>query len=148
VLDQARLRVLDVRVDIVSVYPGCDATALDALAAAGAQGIVLEASGAGNANLTICAAVARLTGQGVVVVLSTRVHAGPVVALYGGGGGVDLVAAGALPAGLLRPSQARILLIALLGTGAEPDEVRSAFVDAIDQPTPAAGRRPSPTHWC
>lgn len=126
-LDPARLRAGGVRVDIVAIYPGCDATALEAAARAGAQGIVLEASGAGNANPAVCAAVALLTRQGVVVVLSTRVHAGPVVPLYGGGGGVDLVAAGAVPAGLLRPSQARMLLIALLGTGAGPQEVRSGF---------------------
>ena len=131
-LDPGRLRADGVRVDIVPTYPGCDATALDAAARAGARGIVLEATGAGNANPVICDAVARLTGKGVVVVLSTRVHAGPVVALYGGGGGVDLVAAGAVPAGLLRPSQARMLLIALLGTGAAPQAVRTAFAVAPD----------------
>jgi L-asparaginase len=56
------------------------------------------------------------------------------------------VAAGALPAGLLRPSQARILLIAMLGTGAGLDEVRSVFADASAEPTLAAGRRPPATH--
>lgn len=127
VLDSARLRLQDVRVDIVAVYPGCDAVALDAVVAAGAAGVVLEAMGAGNANSVVRDAVARLTDQGVVVLLSTRVPAGPVVPLYGGGGGVDLVAAGALPTGLLRPSQARVLLAALLGTGADGDAVRAAF---------------------
>jgi hypothetical protein len=34
------------------------------------------------------------------------VAAGPVTAIYGDGGGVDLLAAGAVPSGLLRPSQA------------------------------------------
>ena len=50
-----------------------------------------------------------------------------MVALYGGGGGVDLVAAGALLSGSLRPSQARILLIALLGTDATRDQIDRAF---------------------
>jgi len=126
-MDPSAFDVENIRVDIVSVYPGCDATAIDAAVSAGARGIVLEASGAGNANPTICDAVSRLTASGVAVVLSTRVHAGPVVALYGGGGGTDLVAAGALPAGLLRPSQARMLLLALLGTQASREDMIAAL---------------------
>ncbi|WP_236791779.1 asparaginase [Amycolatopsis sp. GM8] len=108
------LSEMDARVDIVALYPGADTTALDAVVVAGAAGIVLEATGAGNANPPIRDAVARLTEAGIVFALSTRVHAGPVAGLYGNGGGRDLVEAGAIPAGLLRPSQARILLTALL----------------------------------
>lgn len=126
-LDPARLLLQDVRVDIVAVYPGCDTVALEAVAAAGAAGIVLEATGAGNANPAVREAVAQLTDQGVVVLLSTRVPAGPVVPLYADGGGVDLVAAGAIPTGLLRPSQARILLAALLGTGADSEAISAAL---------------------
>jgi L-asparaginase len=118
-----------VRVDIVACYPDADATALHACAAAGARGIVLEATGAGNANPTICAAVAELTAAGVVVVTSTRVAEGPVVAIYGDGGGIDLLRAGAVPSGLLRPPQARILLAALLGIHRDPDAVRQEFTD-------------------
>lgn len=115
------------RVDIVAMYPGVDAVALFALARAGAQGIVIEATGAGNANRVVVDAVLELVSIGVVVVLSTRVHSGPVVALYGGGGGVDLVAAGAVLGGRFRPGQARVLLIALLATGASPGDIRRAF---------------------
>jgi L-asparaginase len=115
------------RVDIVALYPGADPVALVALAAAGAHGVVLEATGAGNATPALVEAVRDLVAEGITVVVSTRVHSGPVVALYGGGGGVDLVAAGALLAGTLRPSQARILLIALLGSGASRDQVDQAF---------------------
>ena len=118
-----------VRVDIVPCYPDADATALRACADAGARGIVLEATGAGNASPAICAAVAELSAAGVVVVTSTRVAAGPVVAVYGDGGGVDLLAAGAVPSGLLRPSQARILLAALLGIHQDPAAVRHAFAE-------------------
>jgi L-asparaginase len=116
-----------VRVDVVPTYPDVDATALRACVAAGARGIVLEATGAGNANPAICAAVAEVTATGVVVVTSTRVAAGPVTPIYGDGGGVDLLAAGAVPSGLLRPSQARMLLAALLGTHRDPTAVRQGF---------------------
>lgn len=123
-LDAGALRLDGVRVDIVACYPGTDAAALDAVVAAGAQGVVLEATGAGNANHAVRAAVARMTEAGVVVALSTRVHAGPVTAMYGNGGGVDLVEAGAVATGTLRPSQARILLSALLAR--DPDPARAA----------------------
>jgi L-asparaginase len=118
-----------VRVDVVPCYPDADATVLRAVAGAGARGIVLEATGAGNANPAICAAVAELSAAGVVVVTSTRVAAGPVTPIYGDGGGVDLLAAGAVPSGLLRPSQARMLLAALLGLHRDADVVRRAFLE-------------------
>jgi len=123
-----RLHLDGVRVDIIATYPGCDSTALDAVIAAGAIGVVLEATGAGNANLDICKTVARLTEEGITVLLSTRVAAGPIVPIYsGGGGGVDLIAAGAVSTGRLRPSQARMLLIGLLGTGTPPEAVSDAL---------------------
>ena len=90
---------------------------------------MLAATGAGNANPEVCAAVQELTKAGIVVVTSTRVAAGPVTAIYGDGGGVDLQAAGAVGSGLLRPSQARMLLAALLGTHRDADTVRDAFAE-------------------
>lgn len=120
------LRAFDldgVRVDVVACYPGADAVALEAVVAAGATGVVLETTGAGNANPGIRDAVATLTRSGVVVALSTRVHAGPVAELYGNGGGMDLVKAGAVPTGRLRSSQARVLLVALLGCCRDPVQV-------------------------
>jgi L-asparaginase len=86
-----------VRVDIAACYPGADGTALRAFAAAGAHGIVLQATGAGNANPAICDTVAELAGCGLVIVTSTRVPVGAVVPIYGNGGGADLVRAGAIP---------------------------------------------------
>lgn len=118
------------RVDIVALYPGADAAALDAHVAAGTAGLVLEAPGLGNSNPVVAAAVRRHVLAGTVVVLSTRVAAGPVRAVYGGGGGGrDLVAAWAVLAGWLRPAQARIQLTALLASGAGPDLIRSTFED-------------------
>jgi L-asparaginase len=122
-LDLAALDLDGIRVDAVTYYPGADATVLDAVHAAGARGVVLAGTGAGNANRQVCAAVERLTAAGVVVALSTRVAAGPVAAIYGNGGGRDLLAAGAVPTGVLRPSQARILLAALLAQYRDPVRV-------------------------
>ncbi len=126
-LQRPLTRLSDTRVDVVALYPGCDTSALDAVVAAGARGVVIEALGAGNANPAIRDAIARLVSEGVVVVLSTRVHAGPVTPLYGGGGGRDLVDVGAIPSGLLRPSQARMLLLVLLAAHADSSTIRSAF---------------------
>jgi L-asparaginase len=139
-VDVSGLDLAGTRVDIVAHYPGTDAVALDAVASAGARGVVLEATGAGNANPQICTAVHRLTRSGVVVALSTRVHAGPVAALYGNGGGVDLIEAGAVPTGMLRPSQARILLTVLLARHRDP--VRVAQELALRTESPLGVRSP------
>jgi L-asparaginase len=123
------------RVDIVAIYPGVDAAALTGVVSAGARGLVLEATGSGNANPAVVRAVGEFVAAGGVVVVSTRVHSGPVTALYTGGGGVDLVAAGAVLAGSLRPGQARIALIALLALGAGPEEISRTLAATTARPT-------------
>ncbi|MET3949239.1 asparaginase [Arthrobacter sp. UYEF36] len=102
------------RVDLIAAYPGADATLFRAARQAGAAGVVLQGTGTGNANPALCREVADATAAGVVVVTSTRVEAGAVVPRYGDGGGDDLRAAGAIPSGLLKPSQALVLLSLLL----------------------------------
>lgn len=131
-LDLNKVDLSGVRVDIAAFYPGADSTALRAFVAAGATGLVLEASGAGNANPEFVETVAELTQASVVVGLSTRVDAGPVAAIYGNGGGADLVTAGAVPVGSLRAPQARVLLTVLLGSLHDPDRVRAALPGFIE----------------
>ncbi|MTE01268.1 asparaginase [Paracoccus sp. YIM 132242] len=107
-----------VRVDVVAVHPGGDATHVEASLAAGAQGIVLAALGSGNATPAMADAVARCRARGVPVVVSSRVPLGRLAASYGGGGGGhDLVRAGAVLSAVLRPGQARVLLAALIAAG-------------------------------
>lgn len=115
------------RVDLIAAYPGADSALLHASLQAGASGLVLQGTGIGNANTRLCSAVAAATAAGVVVVTSTRVDAGPVLPVYGAGGGQDLHAAGAIPSGLLRPSQSLILLSILLRLDIPKAQIPAVF---------------------
>lgn len=123
----------NVRVDVVAIYPGCDSVHVDASLRADAHGIVLAALGSGNANSRLVEAVRRCADVGVPVVVSSRVPDGLLVSSYGGGGGGhDLAGAGAIHSSTLRPGQARILLAALVASGAAHEFIEQAFADFSD----------------
>lgn len=121
------------RVDIVPAYPGADAALLHAAAASGAQAIVVAGVGAGNPTPAMTAAIAGLVEAGVLVALGTRVAAGPVAAIYGGGGAVDAVAAGAVPLGRLGLSQGRVAAALLRSRHPAPEAARrlAAFARGV-----------------
>lgn len=102
------------RVDMVMHHVDADPLLLEAAVGAGAQGIVLVATGAGNATPEFVTAVAGAVERGVLVALTTRVPAGPVTEVYTHGGAVDLAAAGAVLTGTLRAGQARTAVFAAL----------------------------------
>lgn len=132
-LDIDALDLTRVRVDIVTYYPGADTTLLRAAADAGATGIVVEGTGAGNANPAFCREIANLSSAGIVVALTTRVSAGPVIPRYGNGDSADLVVAGAIPSSTLRAPQTRILLAALLASHREPGRAAAELRDRLGQ---------------
>ncbi|MCJ0891274.1 asparaginase [Rhodococcus sp. ARC_M12] len=109
--------IAGVRVDIVALYPGADGVQIDACVDAGASGIVLEATGSGNTNARVVRAVREAVAAGVHAVVTTRVPFGETSPSYGGGGGGhDLVDAGAVFSRELRAGQARIQLAALIAS--------------------------------
>ncbi|MGW2563732.1 asparaginase [Streptomyces sp. NPDC001514] len=125
------------RVDMVMHHADGDPLLLNAAVDAGAQGIVLVATGAGNATPEIVEAVASATARGVLIALTTRVQAGPVAEIYTHGGAVDLVAAGAVPTGTLRAGQARIAVLAALLASTDPRERNRVLRHALGEAVPA-----------
>ena len=122
--------VKDIRIDIVAIYPGCDAAHIDASLEAGAKGIVLAGLGSGNANTLIVEALGRCRKNDVAVVVSSRVPVGKLVAGYGGGGGgYDMGAAGAIHSRTLRAGQSRILLAAMIASSKNGADMADAFND-------------------
>jgi L-asparaginase len=93
---------------------------LDAYAAAGARGLVLETMGNGGVPDGFAEAIAEHARAGIAVIACSRVHGAPVTPHYGGG--AALAGAGAILASELRPSQARVQLAAVLANRMDPRE--------------------------
>ncbi|MFK0251986.1 asparaginase [Streptomyces sp. NPDC090445] len=125
------------RVDMVMHHCDGDPVLFNAAVAAGAQGIVLVGTGAGNATPEIVAAVEAAVADGVLVALTTRVAAGPVTEIYTHGGAVDLVAVGAVPTGTLRAGQARIAVLSALLASDTPQARADTLRAAVAAPTPS-----------
>ena len=116
------------RVDIILMYAGADDTALKASLAQGADGLVIEAVGAGNVNEALYHGILDALQAGIPVVISSRVMSGGVRPLYAYvGGGATLKKAGAILASDLGPLKARALLIAALGAGLAGRELAQLF---------------------
>jgi len=106
-------------VDLIRLHAGSDARFIRASVESGAEAIVLEGTGRGNANDQVVAGVASAIAAGVHIVVCSRCVAGRVEPVYGRGGGSDLARAGAFFAGDLTGSKARVLLQVALGSGVD-----------------------------
>ena len=121
------------RVDLVKLAVGVDGAMVRSAVAGGAEAVVLEAFGLGNAPRDVAAAVGEAVEAGVLVAVVTRCGAGPASAAYGDGGGADLERAGALLLSDFTGQRARILLAAALSCADSP----SAALDLVHARTGA-----------
>ena len=106
------------RVDVIYSYPGADSVAIDAVVAAGANGLVIAGVGRGGMTGSQSGAVRRAAAQGVVVVTSTRTGSGRVPVGTGGN---------TIGSGDLNPQKARILLMLALSRTSDPAQIRKIF---------------------
>ena len=106
-------------VDIIPIYVGADADAINHSIAAGAQAIVVQALGAGNLNPSVFAAIEQALQKDIPIIIATRCWEGNAEPHYGYvGGGQTLAKIGACFAHDLPAHKARIYAQLLL---AEPD---------------------------
>jgi L-asparaginase len=122
-------RAIDSRVDLIKLCMGADARFVDFASETGRKGIVVEAFGRGNATRAVTEAVRRAVDRGILVAIASRSSQGRVWPTYtGGGGGHDLIKAGAIFAGDLSGVKTRILLALLLGAGCSQPQVTEAVL--------------------
>jgi len=115
-------------VALVKVYTGMDADPLRWHLDRGAQGLVVEGTGAGHVPGEVVPGIAEARDRGVPVVLTSRCWTGRTAAVYGGpGGGVTLDGLGVLRANGLNAPKARLALMVGLGVTRDPDELRAWF---------------------
>jgi L-asparaginase len=116
------------RVALVEMCLGDDGTLLRLAACDCYDGYVISSFGAGHAPAQVAGTVTDLVAR-LPVVFATRTGAGTTLrGTYAfAGSEADLIARGALPAGWLRPRQARLLLWALLAQGADAVEIAEQF---------------------
>ena len=106
------------RVRLLVAHVAMDGSLVDAAVAAGMDGLVVEATGAGNTSAHLLEAAVRAMAMGIPVVLTTRCPAGAAGTGYAfSGGGATWVRAGAMLAGTLTGPKARIALALGLGAG-------------------------------
>ncbi len=121
------------RVPLLTMTIGDDETALDALAAADLDGLVLAGFGGGH----LPERVARSRGleqllERIPVVLTSRAGAGePLTRTYGGfdGSETTLLGRGLVTSGRLDGPKSKVLLSLLLASGCGRDAIRAEFAD-------------------
>jgi len=135
----------DARVVVGQVTPGCDPAAFERLAE-GARGLVLCAFGVGNVPVkrrSTAAAIGRLVGKGVTVLVVTQAQSGAIdLSLYENG--AALADAGAIAGGDMTVEAAVAKLMHALARYADDDRARRAYLErdvAGERGTSAAHHR-------
>lgn len=112
-------------IPIIYAHLGSDGSMLRLALRAGAQGIVVAGTGSGNTHPDLLAAAREAIEAGLPVALASRCPSGPVTAGYAfPGGGATWRQAGAITAGTLGPTKARLALALGLGCGLDADGLR------------------------
>ncbi|MEO5940210.1 MAG: asparaginase [Candidatus Limnocylindrales bacterium] len=118
------------RVFLVTATVATDGTPIAALHAAGADGLVVAATGAGNTGPGLLSAAEAAMADGLPVVLATRCPIGAAGTGYAfPGGGATWIRAGAIQAGHLTGPKARIALALGLGAGLDHDGLATLLAD-------------------
>lgn len=122
---------LSATVAIVNSGLGVTAEPLERALEAGANGIVLSATGLGNTTAELGNAIAGVVDRGIPIVVASRCHAGTTGAVYATpGGGATLENHGVIFAGDLRPHKARLKLLCALSHADDPETIRALFEGA------------------
>ena len=127
---------LDATVHTIKSGSGVTGEVFEAVLDRGVDGVVVEATGLGNATAGIGTAVEEAVREGVPVVVASRCLEGRTAPVYGGvGGGARLREYGAVFAGDLPAHKARLKLRLALTAYDDGEKVRRAF-----DPGAAGGR--------
>lgn len=120
------------RVHLVTAVVGIDGSLIDGAVVAGAEGIVVAATGAGNTSPALLAAAERAMAAGIPVVLTTRALGGRAGTGYAfPGGGATWARAGAIIAGHLSGPKARVALALGIGAGLDHAALATLLADPV-----------------
>jgi L-asparaginase len=134
------------RVFLVVATVATDGTPIAALHAAGADGFVVAATGAGNTDPALLAAAEAAMAAGIPVAVVSRCPAGAAGTGYAfPGGGATWLRAGALFAGHLTGPKARIALALGIGAGLDRDGLAALLADPVAIHDPDRFWGPAPT---
>jgi L-asparaginase len=115
-------------VALLQTYAGDNGNFIRYAVDQGAQGIVVEAVGAGNVNPQVFDAIKYALSKKIVVAIATRVFNGSVYPIYGDvGGGKSLQEAGAVLVGDMTGQKARLLLMLALSNQASIEDIKNYF---------------------
>jgi L-asparaginase len=118
------------RVHLIEAHVAMDGALVDAAMVAGCDGLVVEATGAGNTSALLLESCAAAMRAGIPVALTTRCPAGRASADYAfPGGGATWVKAGAMLAGHLGGPKARVALALGLGAGLDRGALAALLAD-------------------